>query len=101
MTNKYLKNAKISEAEFRTILRLFCLEMDASKVAKFLSLRRATINRIFDKIRQRIAVICEAESPFHSGEIEVDESYFGARRVKGSVVVVLQVRYSFRYIKAW
>lgn len=32
-------------------------------------------------IRQRIAQLCEAESPF-SGEVEVDESYFGARRAK-------------------
>jgi len=33
-------------------------------------------------IRQRIANLCEEESPFQ-GEIEVDESYFGAKRVKG------------------
>jgi transposase len=30
-----------------------------------------------------IAEICEAESPFVNGEIELDESYFGARRVRG------------------
>ncbi|MCL2417621.1 MAG: IS1595 family transposase, partial [Bacteroidales bacterium] len=39
--------------------------------------------RIFNKIRERIAEICEAESPFVNGEIELDESYFGARRVRG------------------
>lgn len=33
-------------------------------------------------IRQRIADLCEEESPFQ-GEIEVDESYFGANRIKG------------------
>ena len=33
-------------------------------------------------IRKRIAEFCEQSSPF-SGEIEVDESYFGARRIKG------------------
>ena len=33
-------------------------------------------------IRQRIAQLCEAESPF-SGEVEVDKSNFGARRAKG------------------
>jgi hypothetical protein len=32
-------------------------------------------------IRERIAGFCEAESPFQC-EIEVDESYFGPRRVK-------------------
>ena len=35
------------------------------------------------KIRERIAEICESESPFENGEIELDESYFGARRVRG------------------
>ena len=33
-------------------------------------------------IRERIAGFCEAESPLH-GEVEVDESYFDPRRVKG------------------
>jgi len=37
---------------------------------------------IFYKLRVRVARICEDSSPF-SGEIEVDESYFGARRVRG------------------
>ena len=35
------------------------------------------------KFRQRIAVICEEESIFESGEIEIDESYFGAGRIRG------------------
>ena len=33
-------------------------------------------------IRERIAEKCAIESPL-SGEVEVDESFFGARRVKG------------------
>ena len=32
--------------------------------------------------RKRIAEICETETPF-SGVIEVDESYFGAKRIRG------------------
>jgi transposase-like protein len=35
------------------------------------------------KIRRRIAEEAERASPFSSCEIEVDESYFGARRVRG------------------
>ena len=33
-------------------------------------------------LRARIAEACEADSPF-DGEVEADESYFGARRVRG------------------
>jgi transposase len=83
MKNKYIKNAKISEAQFRQILKLFCLEMEAEKISEFMSINRVTVNRIFCKIRERISDICEAESPFKNGEIELDESYFGARRVRG------------------
>lgn len=41
-----------------------------------------TVNRYMRIIRERIAQFCEAKSPF-GGEAEVDELYFGARRVKG------------------
>lgn len=83
MPNKYLKYSKISEAQFRTILRLFCLEMESAKVAEYIGVNRLTVNRIFDKIRVRIAELCEVESPFVNGEVDLDESYFGARRVRG------------------
>ena len=78
--NKYLKNAKFSDAQFRKILQLFCLEMDALKVSEYLSFNRNTINRIYHKIRLRICEICDNESPFSAGEIELDESYFGGKR---------------------
>ena len=40
------------------------------------------MNRIVQQIRLLIAKECEKISKM-SGEIEVDESYFGARRVRG------------------
>ena len=40
------------------------------------------MNKYLKAIRGRIAQLCENESPF-SGQVEVDESYFGARRAKG------------------
>jgi transposase len=46
-------------------------------------LERKTVNRILQLLRARIAEFAEEESYFSSGEIEVDESYFGARRVRG------------------
>ena len=58
--------------------------LKASKVAKITGVSRPTINRIYAGIRQRISEDCEHLSPFKEGEIEVDESYFGARRVRGA-----------------
>ena len=83
MKNKYFIRSRISEHKFRSILRLFCLDIEAKKVSELTGVSRVTINKIFDKLRVVIALKCEDESPFSSGEIELDESYFGAKRVRG------------------
>ena len=83
MRNKYIYHSKISEKKFREIIRYFSLDIEASKIAELVGLSRPTINRIIKAVRQRIAEFCEIESPFDTGEIEIDESYFGARRVRG------------------
>lgn len=80
--NRYIKNAHISERRFKEILRCFCLDLTAKQTSKMTNLNRNTINRYFNKFRERIVKLCQINSPFQ-GEIEVDESYFGARRVKG------------------
>ena len=41
-----------------------------------------TIKRYLGALRDRMATWCEAGSPV-SGEVEVDESYFGARHING------------------
>ena len=83
MSNKYFFRGKISEEKFRVIVRLFCLDIEAKKSAELTNLNRSTENKIYRKLRERIAELCEAESPFTNGEVELDESYFGARRVRG------------------
>ena len=80
--NKYFKRSRISEARFRELVKLFSLDLEATKITILTSLNRNTVNRYITKFRSRIADFCEQESPF-SGEIEIDESYFGAKRVRG------------------
>jgi transposase-like protein len=82
MKNRYVIRVRISEYQFRHIVRLFALDLDATQITAITGLNRNTINRYLRGIRERIADYCESKSPF-SGEIVVDESYFGARRVKG------------------
>ena len=81
-TNRYKSFSRISEAKFRQLLKLFCLDLTAVQITEITLLNRNTINRYLKNLRQRIAYLCEMESPF-SGEVEVDESWFGARRIKG------------------
>ena len=46
-------------------------------------INRRSITKIVKAVRQRIAEFSENESPFEKGEIEIDKSYFGSRRVRG------------------
>ena len=83
MVNKYKKRSRISEAKIRQIIKLFALDIEATKIAELTGISRKTINKILYKIRERIADYCQQQSPFDTGEVEIDESYFGARRVRG------------------
>ena len=76
------KSSKISEKKFFEILKLFCLDIEAPKASVLSHISRVTINTIFDKIRERISEYCSANSVLETGKIEVDESYFGGKRVK-------------------
>ncbi len=80
--NRYIKKAHISERKFKEILRCFCLDLTAKQTSEITKINRNTINRYFNKFRERIVELCQIDSPFQ-GEIEIDESYFGAKRVKG------------------
>jgi len=82
MVNRYASRSKISEAKFRQLAKLFAIDLDASQIAQVTGLNRNTVNRYLMAIRQRIADFCEQQAPV-LGEIELDESYFGPRRVKG------------------
>ena len=70
--NKYVKSAHINERKFRQILKLFCADISALKIAELTNLNRNTINRYLRCFRVRIAEICEDVSPI-SGEVEMDE----------------------------
>jgi transposase len=81
--NPFYRRSRISAKKFRQLLRLFALDLTATDAAQLTGLTRKTVTTIFLKIRERIAEECERDSPLSSGEVEVDESYFGARRVRG------------------
>jgi len=80
--NRYLKNSRISEHKFRQILKEFSFDSTASETAFRIGINRKTVNRIFHLFRKRIVLLCELEGKM-DGEVEVDESYFGARRGRG------------------
>ena len=82
MRNKYLKRAHISDKKFRLILRCFCEDYTAEQTAKRSAVSRVSINTLYTKFRLRIIALVGLNGGL-DGEVEVDESYFGARRVRG------------------
>lgn len=80
--NRYYQRSRITEAKFRQLIRCFALDLTASNTAELIGLSVRSTNSIFIKIRHRIAEFCEIESPLQ-GAVGVDESYFGAQRVRG------------------
>ena len=82
MKNRYQNRSHISERKFREILMYFSEDETASKTAKYSGINRTTINRFFHKFRLRIVEMSLSNTP-ELGEFEVDESYFGAKRIRG------------------
>ena len=86
MKNRYSKSSKLSEARFWAVVKGFAADLTALRTAQLCGVNRNTVNRIYRGLRERIFVACEAQRPFF-GVVEVDESFFGARRVKGKLVL--------------
>ena len=83
MRNKYIKRAKISERKFREVLKFFAEDLTVTQMSNLCRITRANTHYIISKIRHRIYEINKEENPLFRGQIEADESYFGARRVRG------------------
>ena len=82
MKNKYANRSRVSEAKIRQVVRYFAADLTALQAAALSGLNRNTVNRLYRALRERILLACEAQRPLF-GVVEVDESFFGARRVKG------------------
>lgn len=80
--NRYMKMTHISERKFRTIVKCFSNDCTATVTALLTGVSRPSVNRVFMLLRRRIAETSIASAK-ELGEFEVDESYFGARRVRG------------------
>ena len=66
MKNKYMIHSRISEKKFREILKYFCLDLEAKKIAEICKISRVCVNRILREIRILIAKECEKISAVKS-----------------------------------
>lgn len=93
MASPLLSRTHLSTRRLRVLIRLFALEVPATRAARELGVHRHTAERVYTVIRQALMQACDPEARL-DGEIEVDESYFGGirkhlrgRAVQGNVVV--------------
>ena len=76
-------NSKLSPYKLKKIIQCFCIDIDATKTALLLDLNRNTINRWYGIFRQEIYQYQVNQKNLLYGSVEVDESYFGAKRQRG------------------
>ena len=78
-----LRNSKLSDYYIKKIIQCFCIDIPASKTALLIGKNRNTINRWYGIFRQVIYSHQTALKDKLLGKVEVDESYFGAKRHRG------------------
>ena len=80
--NPYRKNSHLSVQKTRQIIRLFCEDLTASSTSRLLWIERKTINRRYMYFREVIYDHTLQDNEVRKWIIEIDESYFWARRVR-------------------
>ena len=81
--NRKMKYKRLSAQKYRQIIRCFCADITATACAEIVGVNRNTVNSWYNEFRHKILLAAIAETRAEGGEFEVDESYFGARRVRG------------------
>jgi len=74
---------KISGYRVGKILKHFVVDVEASKTAELLGFNRKTVDDYYNLFRKLIYVEQKQEFALLSVIIELDESYFGARSIRG------------------
>ena len=74
-----MKYSKISNFKIKKILQCFSNELTSTQTAKHLNLNRNTTDRYYQIFREKIVEFQEQNLKKLSGDIEIDESYFGSK----------------------
>jgi transposase len=78
-----MRYKRLSAQKVNKILLCFCEDITAAAAAKLVKANPKTVNNYYNDIREKILKDTLKETPRDDGEFELDESYFGAKRVRG------------------
>ena len=79
------KKNGLSRHRQKKVLCAFCADLTATQTARLLRLNRNTVNRYFRIYRERIRDHQNGLKDQFRGTVEVDESWFGAARPRGTL----------------
>ena len=82
MKRRYKKRSHISDKKIREIVRCFCMDLTATNTSQLTGISRPTINKYFDRFR-KVILLSSSNNEKENGVFELDESYFGAKRIRG------------------
>ena len=77
---KARRKSRLPRSIQEELIKQFVAGATARAAADLVGVNRHTATLYFCKLREIIAWQVEAETPFFSGEVELDESYFGGKR---------------------
>lgn len=82
--NRCFRRSRVSARKLRLLLRLFCLIWKPLKIARLTGLNRNSVNFYCRHFCERIATLCEVESPL-GGAVEIAKVILaGVARVDGA-----------------
>lgn len=78
-----MKFNRLSKYKIRKIINCFSMDLTATATSELLKLNRKTVNNYFTEFRELILEDSIQKHQKELGIFELDESYFGAKRVRG------------------
>lgn len=76
-------NKPLTDYKIKKIIEAFCADISSTQASVLLKFNRNTTNRYYNLFRELIYEFQTKEKEKFCGVIEVDESYFGSRRIRG------------------
>ena len=83
MRNRYRHESRLSERKFLQVLKCFTVDIASFKAAELCAVNKNTTHRFYGLLRCRVLELSLKDNQPLGGEVEIDESCFGAKRVKG------------------
>ena len=78
-----MKYNRLSKYKIKKIIKCFSEDLTASSTARILGINRNTINTYYDEFRKKLLLYSIEVTKQEYREFELDESYFGAKRIRG------------------